>query len=129
MPQQTQISVSWPSWVEQHRIDDALTAAAYENAGPAARAALKTAMAMYFRYDDSTREIIHEYRSDHMSGFWRSRTVFPAPWAIVAVTPRYVAAARVLAALMPASSRLKEVSESSVLLSSYISMSSRANSM
>ena len=102
MPQQTQISVSWPSWVEQHRIDDALTAAAYENAGPAARAALKTAMAMYFRYDDSTREIIHEYRSDHMSGFWRSRTVFPAPWAIVAVTPRYVAAARVLAALMPA---------------------------
>ncbi len=99
---QTQTSVSWPDWVEAHRLDDARIAAAYEQAGPGARAAIKTAMAMYFRYDDSTREVIHEYRSDHISGFWRSRTVFPAPWAVLVVTPRYTAAARMLAALMPA---------------------------
>lgn len=99
---QTQASVSWPDWVEEHRLDDARTAAAYEQAGPGARAAIKTAMAMYFRYDDSTREAIHEHRTDQLSGFWRSRTVFPAPWAVLAVTPRYCAAARMLAALMPA---------------------------
>ncbi len=92
----------WPDWTDRHRVDDALSAAAYEAAGPAARAAIKTAIAMYFRYDEPAREVIHENRSDHVSGFWRSRTVFPAPWAIVAMTPRYTAAARLLAALMPA---------------------------
>ena len=92
----------WPDWVDAHRVRDEDSAAAYEAAGPLARAAIKTAIGMYFRYDEPTREVIHEFRTDHISGLWRSRTVFPAPWAVVALTPRYTAAARLLAALMPA---------------------------
>lgn len=100
--QPTRVDVAWPAWTEAHRVDDAAFAAAYEAVGPKCRAAVKTAAAMYFRYDESAREVVHESRSDHISGFWRTRTVFPAPWAIVAITPRYTAAARLLAALMPA---------------------------
>ncbi len=92
----------WPEWTEKRRVPDEASAAAYENAGPLTRAAVKTAMAMYFRYDEPMREILHENRADPLSGFWRSRTVFPAPWAVIAVTPRYTAAARLQAALMPA---------------------------
>lgn len=90
------------AWIERKRIDDALTAEAYEKAGPTCRAAIKTATAMFMRYDAPAREVVHEERSDPSSGFWRSRTVFPAPWAVVAFTPEYTAAARLLGAVMPA---------------------------
>ena len=92
----------WPAWIERKRIDDALSAEAYEKAGPTCRAAIKTATAMFMRYDAPAREVVHEERSDPSSGFWRSRTVFPAPWAVVAFTPDYTAAARLLGAVMPA---------------------------
>jgi len=92
----------WPAWIERKRIDDALTAEAYEKAGPTCRAAIKTATAMFMRYDAPAREVVHEERTDPSSGFWRSRTVFPAPWAVVAFTPEYTAAARLLGAVMPA---------------------------
>lgn len=92
----------WPEWIGPHLVPDEAFAAAYEVAGPECRAAIKTAMGMYFRYDEPRREILHENRSDPLSGFWRSRTVFPAPWAVFAVTPAYASSARLLAALMPA---------------------------
>ncbi|MDO5537604.1 MAG: hypothetical protein Q4F72_08760 [Desulfovibrionaceae bacterium] len=95
-------TAEWPDWVVDRRVPDEVCARAYENAGHLCRAAVKTAMAMYFRYDEPMREVLHESRGDPMSGFWRSRTVFPAPWAVIAVTPRYTASARLLAALMPA---------------------------
>lgn len=92
----------WPEWVEEKRTDDALSASAYEAAGPACRAAIKTATALFMHHEAPTREIIHEERCDRMSGFSSFRTVFPAPWAIVAFPPGYCAAARLLGALMPA---------------------------
>lgn len=92
----------WPAWIERKRIDDALTAEAYEKAGPTCRAAIKTGTSMFMRYDAPAREVVHEERTDPSSGFWRSRTVFPAPWAVVAFTPEYTAAARLLGAVMPA---------------------------
>lgn len=92
---------AWPDWLEDRRVDDDLCAEAYESVGPAARAAIKTAMALYLRYDEPVREIVHESRCDSVSGFWRVRTIFPAPWAIVAFPPDYAAAARLLGALMP----------------------------
>ncbi len=50
----------WPAWIERKRIDDALTAEAYEKAGPTCRAAIKTATAMFMRYDAPAREVVHE---------------------------------------------------------------------
>ena len=93
---------AWPDWIEARRVDDTLRAAAYENVGPACRAAIKTATALYLRYDEPIREILHESRCDAVSGFWRTRTIFPAPWAVIAFPPGYTAAARLLGALMPA---------------------------
>ena len=102
MSEDRKSGISWPSWAEGRRVDDTVCARAYESAKPGARAAIKTAMAMYFCYDEPAREVVHESREDDLSGFWRSRTVFPAPWAVLAVTPDYRAAARLLAAVMPA---------------------------
>ncbi|MBQ4126262.1 MAG: hypothetical protein II595_09950, partial [Desulfovibrio sp.] len=93
---------AWPAWLEDRRIEDGLSADAYEAAGPRARAAVKTACAMFLKYSGSSAEVVHEERTDRLSGFWRSRTVFPAPWALVAFTPGYAAAARMLGAVMPA---------------------------
>ena len=92
----------WPAWLEGRRIEDGLCADAYEAAGPGARAAVKTAIAMFLKYSGSSAEVVHEERTDRLAGFWRSRTVFPAPWALVAFTPNYAAAARMLGAVMPA---------------------------
>ena len=92
----------WPAWTKDHLVSEDRMGEAYEALDPAARAAVKTAMAMYFRYDEPAREILHEQRNDPLSGFWRTRTVFCAPWAVIAVTPAYTASARLLAALMPA---------------------------
>ncbi len=92
----------WPEWTKDRLVADDKFASAYETLDPLCRAAVKTAIAMYFRYDEPVREILHEERNDPLSGFWRARSVFCAPWAVIALTPDYTASARLLAALMPA---------------------------
>ena len=95
-------AVCWPQWAEAARLDDALAAAAYEATPAHLRAAVKTGLALaHMHFGESTTSQRNEVRNAHL-GFWRRSIAHPAPWAVVAFTPAYAAAARLAAACMPA---------------------------
>ena len=94
--------VCWPQWAEDARLDDALAAAAYEATPAHLRAAVKTGLALaHMHFGESTTCQRSEVRNTHL-GFWRRAISHPAPWAVIAFTPAYAAAARLAAACMPA---------------------------
>ncbi|MDR1658898.1 MAG: hypothetical protein LBR94_00965 [Desulfovibrio sp.] len=92
----------WPEWAERRRLDDALAAQAYEAASPQCRAALKSGLALAFMHFGASPGRTHETLQDAQRGYWRQTEAFPAPWAVVAFTPGYTAAARLAAACVPA---------------------------
>ena len=92
----------WPEWAEEARLDDDLAAAAYEATPPACRAALKTGLALAHMHFGQSPGCLRESRGDPHLGFWRHTASFPAPWAVLAFTPEYAAAARLTAACVPA---------------------------
>ncbi|MDR2744632.1 MAG: hypothetical protein LBB66_05485 [Desulfovibrio sp.] len=92
----------WPEWAEKRRLDDALSAQAYEAAPPQCRTALKCGLALAFMHFGTCPGRTHETLQDTQRGYWRQTEAFPAPWAIVAFTPGYTAAARLAAACVPA---------------------------
>ena len=95
-------AVCWPQWAEAARLDDTLAAAAYEATPAHLRAAVKTGLALaHMHFGESTTSQRNEVRNAHL-GFWRRTIAHPAPWAVVAFTPAYAAAARLAAACMPA---------------------------
>ena len=95
-------AVCWPQWAEAARLDDALAAAAYEATPAHLRAAVKTGLALaHMHFGESTTSQRSEERNGHL-GFWRRSIAHPAPWAVIAFTPAYAAAARLAAACMPA---------------------------
>ena len=95
-------AVSWPQWAEDTRLDDDLAAAAYEATPAPLRAAVKTGLALaHMHFGESTTSQRNEVRNAHL-GFWRRSIAHPAPWAVIAFTPAYAAAARLAAACMPA---------------------------
>lgn len=92
----------WPQWAEEARLDDALAAAAYEATPASLRAAVKTGLAMsHMHFGESMSSQRTEIRDPHR-GFWRRGISHPAPWAVIAFTPAYAAAARLAAACAPA---------------------------
>jgi len=94
--------VCWPQWAEDARLDDALAAAAYEATPAHLRAAVKTGLALaHMHFGESTASQRSEVRNTHL-GFWRRAISHPAPWAVIAFTPAYAAAARLAAACIPA---------------------------
>ncbi|MDR2820184.1 MAG: hypothetical protein LBB60_06620 [Desulfovibrio sp.] len=92
----------WPRWTEAARVDEAASARAYETTPPACRTALKTGLALAHMHFGQRTGRRREERCDDHPGFWRHSNSFPAPWAIVAFTPGYTAAARLAAACVPA---------------------------
>ncbi|MDR2573019.1 MAG: hypothetical protein LBC94_01515 [Desulfovibrio sp.] len=92
----------WPDWAEKYRLDDALSEQAYEATPPRCRTALKSALALAFMHFGQSPGRTRESRADAHLGYWRQTTAFPAPWALVAFTPHYTAAARLAAACVPA---------------------------
>ncbi|WP_298033508.1 hypothetical protein [uncultured Desulfovibrio sp.] len=92
----------WPEWAEKARLDDDLAAAAYEATPPSCRAALKTGLALAHMHFGQSLGCLREGRRDPHMGFWRHTASFPAPWAVLAFTPEYAAAARLTAACVPA---------------------------
>ena len=95
-------AVCWPQWTEEARLDDALAAAAYEATPAHLRAAVKTGLALaHMHFGECTTSQRNEIRNTHL-GFWRRSIAHPAPWAVIAFTPAYAAAARLAAACMPA---------------------------
>ena len=95
-------AVCWPQWTEDARLDDALAASAYEATPAHLRAAVKTGLALaHMHFGESTTSQRNEVRNTHL-GFWRRSIAHPAPWAVIAFTPAYAAAARLAAACMPA---------------------------
>ena len=95
-------AVCWPQWAEDARLDDTLAAQAYEATPAPLRAAIKTGLALtHMHFGESTTSQRNEERNAHL-GFWRRSISHPAPWAVIAFTPAYAAAARLAAACMPA---------------------------
>lgn len=92
----------WPDWAEDARLDDAAAAQAYEATPPACRAALKSGLALAHMHFGQSHGSLRQERRDTHLGFWRHGAAFPAPWAVVAFTPAYAAAARLAAACAPA---------------------------
>lgn len=92
----------WPDWAEAARLDDDAAAQAYEATPPACRAALKTGLALAHMHFGQSPGALRQERRDNHLGFWRDAAAFPAPWAVVAFTPAYAAAARLAAACVPA---------------------------
>ncbi len=99
---ETPSSACWPEWAEEARLDDALAASAYEGTPPSCRAALKTGLALAHMHFGQSPGCLREGRRDPHLGFWRYTASFPAPWAVLAFTPEYTAAARLTAACAPA---------------------------
>lgn len=94
--------VRWPQWAEESRLDDALAAQAYEATPAPLRAVVKTGLALaHAHFGESMGSQRQEERNAHL-GFWRRSVAYPAPWAVVAFTPAYAAAARLAAACVPA---------------------------
>ena len=93
---------SWPQWVEEARLNDGLAAQAYEDTPAQWRAAIKTGLALAHMHFGSDPGRMWDMRSDGHLGFWRRCESHAAPWAIVAFTPAYAAAARLAAACIPA---------------------------
>lgn len=93
---------SWPQWVEDARLNDSLAAQAYEATPPQWRAAIKTGLALAHMHFGSDPGQLRDMRSDGHLGFWRRSESHAAPWAVVAFTPAYAAAARLAAACIPA---------------------------
>ncbi|MBE6441180.1 MAG: hypothetical protein E7022_02455 [Desulfovibrio desulfuricans] len=88
----------WPQWAEAFRLDDDMAAAAYEATPARLRAVVKTGLALaHMRFGEATEERCGEVRNANL-GFWRAATAAPVPWAVVAFTPQYAAAARLTAA-------------------------------
>jgi hypothetical protein len=92
----------WPAWAEESRVDDGLAAQAYEATPSGCRAALKTGLALAFLHFGQCPSQVLEERSEPDLGFWRHTAEFPAPWAVIAFTGGYAAAARLAAACVPA---------------------------
>ncbi|MBS6829852.1 MAG: hypothetical protein KH208_08290 [Desulfovibrio sp.] len=101
-PEPVEDTARWPEWAEEARLDDELTAKAYEATPPSCRAALKTGLALAHMHFGQSLGCLREERRDGHLGFWRHRASFPAPWAVLAFTPEYAAAARLTAACVPA---------------------------
>lgn len=95
-------TVAWPDWADTTRVDDALAEQAYEHASPACRTALKAGLALTHVHFGESSGFCHEQRRETQAGFWRHSASFPAPWALIAFTPGYTAAARLMAAAAPA---------------------------
>ena len=92
----------WPRWVAAARLDDALSAAAYEAVPAPCRAAVKTGLALACaHFGEGTESRVESVRNARL-GFWRRRISHAAPWAVLAFTPDYAAAARLAAACVPA---------------------------
>lgn len=87
----------WPAHLEACRVPDALCASAYEAASPQCRAAIKTGLALGMAHYDQGQaaggHCRHE-RRDARLGYWQSSGRHPAPWAVLAFSPSYAAAAR-----------------------------------
>lgn len=92
----------WPEWAEDARLDDDLAAQAYEATPAACRAALKSGLALAHMHFGQSPGSLRQERGDNHLGFWRHAAAFPAPWAVIAFTPAYAAAARLAAACVPA---------------------------
>jgi hypothetical protein len=88
--------------VEKYRLDDEFSSRAYEATSPQCRTALKSGLALAFMHFSQSAGRVHEARADPNLGYWRQTVSFPAPWAVVAFTPAYTAAARLAAACVPA---------------------------
>lgn len=84
------------------RIDDALSAQAYDATPPALRALLKTAIA--FQYHLYAEAPASETRTVHCpaAGFRHTVHEKPAAWTVAVIEPHFDSPARLLAALMPA---------------------------
>ena len=90
----------WPAQVEDFRVPDDVCAAAYEAALPQCRAAIKTGLALGMAHYEQERPSgghCRRERRDARLGYWQSSGRHPAPWAILAFSPSYAAAARLAA--------------------------------
>ncbi len=92
----------WPEWTEAYRPDDNQIASAYESIVPQLRAVIKTGLALAHMYFGEVTETRCETVRNHHLGFWRATHMRSVPWAIVAFTARYAAAARLAAACVAA---------------------------
>lgn len=101
MPETPQ-NTYWPQWVEDARLSDDLAAQSYEETPPQWRAAIKTGLALAHMHFGSSPSHLREERNNRHLGFWQRRESHAAPWAIIAFTPAYAAAARLAAACIPA---------------------------
>ncbi len=95
-------NVYWPQWMEDARLSDDLAAQSYEETPPQWRAAIKTGLALAHMHFGSSSDHLREERSNRHLGFWQRGESSAAPWAIIAFTPAYAAAARLAAACIPA---------------------------
>lgn len=92
----------WPDWAETKRVDDGLCLEAYEATPPKCRTSVKAGIALTFMRFGQCAGLTREERQDASGGYWLQKESFPAPWAVVAFTPAYTAAARLTAACVPA---------------------------
>lgn len=90
----------WPAHLDSFRVPDELCAAAYEAATPQCRAAIKTGLALGMAHHEQPQtaggHCRHE-RRDARLGYWQTSGRHPAPWALMAFSPSYAAAARLAA--------------------------------
>lgn len=90
----------WPAQLEGFRVPDDVCAAAYEASLPQCRAAIKTGLALGMAHYEQERPSgghCRRERRDARLGYWQSSGRHPAPWAILAFSPSYAAAARLAA--------------------------------
>ena len=87
----------WPAHLKACRVPDDVCASAYEAASPQCRAAIKTGLALGTAHYEGRQacggHCRHE-RRDARLGYWQSSGRHPAPWAVMAFSPSYAAAAR-----------------------------------
>ena len=89
---------AWPAWLEATRVNDNLTACAYDATPPSWRTAIKASLALaHFYFGESSTQRAESIGNSRL-GFRRTSQRCPAPWALIVFSQRYAAAARLAAA-------------------------------
>lgn len=89
-------------FLEQHRLDDALSAEAYEQAGAVLRGLFKQQIAAQHRLVEQRLPATAETREILYGNEACALVARPAPWCLILHDPAYAAAPRALAAAVPA---------------------------
>lgn len=89
------------AWLQEHALDESVSARAYEAAGPQARSLLKLCIARLHAFWGE-RPLAEASSRSFSQGFTAVRETTPAPYALIFCPVDYESPARLLAACLPA---------------------------